>query len=253
MAIDSKPGHGAGSVPPIRQRGHARFWLADYYRSAVGKKSVMAITGIYLLGFVLLHMLGNLKIYTGEAHLDAYSAYLRTIGEPLLPRTGLLWIVRTGLILAFVFHIHSAYTLTRLNRKARPIGYQGGRDYVAANYAARTMRWSGVIVGVFVVFHLMDMTWGWHVVHHGFVAGSPYHNLIQSFSPDRWPVAVIYIVANILLGIHIFHGAWSLFQSLGWNNPRFNMWRRYFAIGFAAVIVIGNVSIPLAVLTGVVS
>ena len=87
MVSDSKPGQGAGSVPPLRRRGHGRFWLADYYRSAVGKKSVMAITGIYLLGFVLLHMLGNLKIYTGEAHLDAYSAYLRTIGEPILPKT----------------------------------------------------------------------------------------------------------------------------------------------------------------------
>ncbi len=253
MASDSQPGQGAGSVPAIRARNRRRFWLADYYGSAVGKKSVMAVTGIVLLGFVFVHMLGNLKIYTGAAHLNAYSAYLRTIAEPIFPNSGVLWIVRVGLILAFIFHIHSAYTLTLLNRKARPIPYQGGRSYAAANYAARTMRWSGVIVGLFVIFHLMDITWGWHVVHPGFESGQPYHNLLQSFSRGRWPVSVIYIVANVLLGIHIFHGAWSLFQSLGWNNPRFNLWRRYFAIGFAAVIVIGNISIPIAVLTGVVS
>jgi succinate dehydrogenase / fumarate reductase cytochrome b subunit len=243
----------APAVPTLRERNRHRFWLVEFYGSAIGKKAVMAVTGIVLLGFVLVHMLGNLKIYTGETHLDAYGAYLREIGEPILPHTGFLWILRVGLILAFIFHIHAAYSLTVINRKARKIGYKGGRDYVAANYAARTMRWSGVIVGFFVLFHLMDITWGYHVVHPGFERGAPYHNLVQSFSVDRWPVAVIYIIANILLGIHIFHGAWSLFQSLGWNNPRFNRWRRYFAIGFAAVIVIGNVSIPIAVLTGAVS
>ena len=241
------------AVPTVRMPNHHRFWLMEFYGSAVGKKAVMAVTGIVLLGFVLVHMLGNLHIYQGESHLNDYGHYLRTIGEPILPHTGFLWILRSGLILAFIFHIHSAYTLTLLNRKARSTGYQGGRDFAAANYAARTMRWSGVIVGLFLIFHLMDITWGWHVVHKGFIEGQPYHNLVQSFSPERWPVAVVYIVANILLGIHIFHGAWSLFQSLGWNNPRFNMWRRYFAIGFAAVIVIGNVSFPIAVLTGVVS
>ncbi len=244
---------GRPAVPTVRMPNHHRFWIGTFYGSAVGKKAVMAVTGIVLLGFVLVHMLGNLHLYQGESHLNAYGNYLRTIGEPVLPHTGFLWIVRSALILSFVFHIHSAYGLTVLNRKARNVGYQGGRDFVAANYAARTMRWSGVIVGFFIIFHLMDITWGWHVVHKGFVDGEPYHNLVQSFSPERWPVAVVYIIANILLGIHIFHGAWSMFQSLGWNNPRFNAWRRYFAMGFAAVIVIGNVSFPIAVLTGAVS
>ncbi len=253
MLTDSTSTEAGTNVPTLRKPNHHRFWLLQFYGSAIGKKAVMAVTGIMLLGFVLAHMIGNLKIYTGQEHLDAYGAYLRTMGEPIFPHTGLLWIVRVGLILAFVLHIHAAFTLTRINRAARKVGYQAGRQYPAANYAARTMRWSGVIVGFFVLFHLMDMTWGWHVVHSGFVEGSPYQNLVASFSPDRWPVAVVYIVANVLLGIHIFHGAWSLFQSLGLNNPRFNMWRRYFAIAFAAVIVIGNVSIPIAVLTGAVS
>jgi succinate dehydrogenase / fumarate reductase cytochrome b subunit len=95
------------------------------------------------------------------------------------------------------------------------------------------------------------MTWGWHLVHKGYVDGQPYHNLYQSFSTNRWPVAVVYIVANIALGLHLYHGAWSLFQSLGWSNPRFNPWRRRFAQAFAAVIVAGNVSIPVAGLLGI--
>ena len=252
MLTDSNTDAGH-AVPPINKPNHHRFWLTAFYGSAIGKKAVMAITGIILLGFVLAHMVGNLKIYLGGSHLDDYGAYLRTMGEPIFPESGLLWIVRVVLILAFIFHIHSAYTLTRMNQRARTVPYKGGRSYGAANYAARTMRWSGVIVGLFIIFHLMDITWGWHVVHPGFVDGSPRHNLLQSFSPERWPVAVVYIIANILLGIHIFHGAWSLFQSLGLNNPRFNMWRRYFAIAFAVIIVVGNVSIPIAVLTGAVS
>ncbi|MGE5595093.1 MAG: succinate dehydrogenase cytochrome b subunit [Hyphomicrobiales bacterium] len=229
-----------------KPRPHA--WLLEFYRSALGKKAVMAVTGIFLLGFVLVHMLGNLKIYTGEEHLNAYGEYLRDIGEPILPHTGFLWILRTVLIIAFALHIHAAVSLTMMNRRARPVGYKGGRNYVAANYAARTMRWSGVIVGAFIVFHLMDLTWG--NANPDFVRGEPYHNLVESF--QRTPVAIVYIIANILLGIHIFHGAWSLFQSLGWNNPRFNPWRRGFAVIFAAVIVIGNVSFPLAVMTGIV-
>lgn len=254
MLTRSTSGRGrAEQIPLVRERNRHRFWLLEFYGSALGKKAVMAVTGIVLLLFVLGHMIGNLKIYTGEVHLDAYAAYLRAIGEPILPHTGALWIIRAILIISFALHIHAAYTLTLINRRARPVKYQGGRDYIAANYAARTMRWSGVIVGLFIIFHLADMTWGWHVVHEGFEEGAPYHNLLQSFSPGRWPIATVYIVANVLLGIHIYHGAWSLFQSLGWNNPRFNPWRRGFATIFAAVIVAGNVSIPIAVLTGVVS
>lgn len=237
-----------GPMEVVRTRPRPHTWVLDFYRSAVGKKAVMAVTGIVILGFVLVHMLGNLKIYTGAEHLNAYGAYLRTIGEPILPHTGFLWIMRSVLILSFALHIHAATSLTLMNRRARPIKYQGGRHYVAANYAARTMRWSGVIIGLFVVFHLMDLTWG--NANPEFHHGEPYQNLVASF--QRTPVAIVYIVANLLLGIHIFHGAWSLFQSLGWNNPRFNRWRKYFAYGLAAVIVIGNVSFPLAVMTGIV-
>ena len=133
--------------------------------------------------------------------------------------------MRIVLIGAFFGHIVAAYQLTRMNQKARPTKYQSKRDYVAANFASRTMRWTGIIVALFVVFHLADLTWG--SANPNFVRGDPYDNLFNSF--DRVPVAIIYIVAMLALGFHIFHGAWSMFQSLGLNNPRWNIWRRYFA------------------------
>lgn len=242
----ARPRGGAMEVVRTRPRPHT--WALEFYSSAIGKKAVMAVSGIILLGFVLTHMIGNLKIYQDAGHMNAYGEYLRTIGEPILPHTGFLWILRSVLILAFALHIHAAFSLTMMNRRARPTNYKGGRNYAAANYAARTMRWSGVIVGAFVLFHLMDLTWG--TANPDFVRGEPYQNLVASF--QRTPVAIVYIVANLLLGVHIFHGAWSMFQSLGWNNPRFNPWRRWFAVGFAALIVVGNVSFPVAVMLGIV-
>ena len=233
-------------VPTPRPQGH---FLVRFWRSAVGKKWVMAITGIMLLGFVLAHMVGNLKVFLGKEHLNVYGEWLRTFGEPAFPRSFLLWVLRIGLIGAFFGHIVAAYQLTRMNQKARPTKYQSKRDYVAANFASRTMRWTGVIVGLFLIFHLLDLTWG--TANPDFHRGDVYDNVIASF--ERWPVAIVYIAANIALGIHIFHGAWSMFQSLGWNSPRYNSWRRAFAVAFAAVITIGNVSMPLLVVTGVVN
>ncbi|HEX6031829.1 MAG TPA: succinate dehydrogenase cytochrome b subunit [Tepidiformaceae bacterium] len=248
MLSGTTPGGRAPVVSPVRTRPGSRLWFLDFYSSSVGKKAVMAVTGIVILGYVFAHMAGNLHLYQGADKLNGYGEHLRTIGEPILPHTGFLWILRSVLILAFVLHIHSAFSLTRINRKARPVKYQGGRDYIAANYAARTMRWTGVIVGLFLIYHLMDLTWG--VGGADFTRGEPYQNLVASF--ERTPVAIVYIIANLALGLHIFHGAWSLFQSLGWNNPRFNPWRKAFAVAFAAVIVAGNVSFPIAVMTGIV-
>ena len=237
-----------------------RSWPAEFYRSAVGKKWVMAVTGIVLLGFVLAHMVGNLKIYyldpvsegaIVDYEIDLYGEALRTLLFPILPKYVLLWVMRLGLIAAAVLHVHSAYTLTIMNRRARPVDYVGPREYLVANYASRTMRWSGVLVLLYLAFHLADFTWGMQpFAPDGWEYGAVHANFVASFS--RVPVAVLYIVANLALGQHIFHGAWSMFQSLGVNNPRFNAWRRYFAIAFAAVIVIGNVSLPVAVLTGIV-
>jgi succinate dehydrogenase / fumarate reductase cytochrome b subunit len=245
-ATQSTAGQGPAPVHPDRRSGNPilRFW-----RSAVGKKWVMALTGIMLLGFVLFHMIGNLKVYLGASHLDEYAEWLRTLGEPFVPRTVFLWILRLGLIGAFFLHIVSAAQLTRMNHRSRPVKYQSPRDYVAADFASRTMRWTGVIVGLFVIFHLMDLTWG--SANPDFVRGDVYENLVHSF--QRVPVAIVYILANIALAFHIYHGAWSMFQSLGLNNPKWNDARRKFAIGFALLIGIANVSFPLMVVTGVVS
>jgi succinate dehydrogenase / fumarate reductase cytochrome b subunit len=220
----------------------------NLYQTAVGKKWVMAITGIVLLGYVLVHMIGNTKMYYGVSSINEYGEWLRDLGEPFFARTQLLWIFRIGLLAAFVLHIHSAYSLTRMNQKARPMGYQSKRDYIAADFASRTMRWTGVIVGLFVLFHLADLTWG--TANPDFVKGDVYNNIVASF--ERVPVAAIYIVANLALGLHIYHGAWSIFQSLGLNNPRLNAIRRPFAIAFAVVVAAGNISFPLAVQLGLV-
>jgi len=213
------------------------------YSTYVGKKYAMAVSGIVLMLYVLGHMIGNLKIYLGAADLDAYADWLRTVGEPALPRATLLWIVRLALIAAFAIHIHSAYALTRANQKAR-VPYASQREWIAADFASRTMRWTGVIVGLFVIFHLLDLTWG--PANPDFHHGDPYHNVIESF--QRVPVALVYVVANVALAIHLYHGAWSLTQSMGWEFS----YRRRLAIAYAVVIGVGNVSFPLAVMTGIV-
>ena len=234
-----------GTAMATRRR---RSFLADLYGTAVGKKYAMAITGLMLVGFVIAHMVGNLKMYLGREQYNHYAEFLRELLVPIVPRTVLLWILRFGLIGAVLVHIHAAYSLTVLNRQARSVKYQSARDYQVASFASRTMRWTGIIVALFVLWHLADLTWGW--VNPSYVRGDAYGNV--SASLDRLPVAILYIVANIALGVHLYHGVWSLFQSMGWNNPRFNKWRRQAAIAFATLIVVGNVSFPVAVLAGIV-
>jgi succinate dehydrogenase / fumarate reductase cytochrome b subunit len=225
---------------------HRKLWPLEFYRSAVGKKWVMAITGIMLVGFVVFHMVGNLKSYLGAEDMVHYGEFLRELLVPILPRTVALWLLRGGLIAAFALHIHAAYALTVMNHRARQTKYSTKRDYVAANFASRTMRWSGVLVGLFILFHLGDLTWGFSGT---FVRGDPYNNMVLSF--QRVPVAILYVLANVALGFHLFHGVWSLFQSLGWNNPRFNPWRIGLARTIAGIVVVGNLSFPLMATVGV--
>lgn len=220
-------------------------WVLSFYRSAIGKKMVMALTGIILFGFVVGHLLGNLKLYFGPEKLNEYGVWLRTLGEPAFPNELLLWIARIILLVAVILHIDAATRLTLMNRRARPRDY-AVRDEVAASYASRTMRWGGVIVLLFIIYHLLDFTFG--TVNPGFEEGNIYRNVVASFS-NLW-VSVFYIAGNVALGLHLYHGLWSMFQSLGLNNPKFNEWRRHFATAFAVVITAGNVSFPLAVLAG---
>src|SRR6476469_7955358 len=208
-----------------RKSGRKVPFFVGFYRSAVGKKYVMAITGIVGMLYVIAHMLGNMKMFLGADDINHYAEFLRELLVPIAPRTLVLWLLRPGLIVALLLHLHAAYSLTVMNHKARPVKYQSHRDYVAADFASRTMRWSGIIVLLFLAFHLADLTWGF--ANPDFLRGDPYNNLASSL--ERVPIAILYLAANIALGIHIFHGAWSMFQSLGLNNPRFNKWRLYFA------------------------
>ena len=230
-----------------------RPFLLDLYSTAVGKKYVMAISGIAMMGFVLFHMIGNLKMYMGATALNHYAEFLKELLYPLAPKGVVLWILRGGLITMLLLHLHAAWSLTRLNRFARAVKYQGPRDYQVAKFASRTMRWTGIIVLSYLIWHILDLTLG--VVNttgtNGeFVKGEVYQNVLNSL--NRPVVAAFYVIANVLLGIHLFHGAWSIFQSLGWNNPRFNNWRRGFATAFATIVVVGNVSFPIAVIAGIV-
>lgn len=222
-------------------------WFIELYRTAVGKKYVMAVTGIIGLGFLLMHMVGNLKIYMGSDDINHYGEFLRELLVPILPRTTALWGMRLMLIAAVLLHIHAAWSLTRLNHKA-DVKYYSKRDFVAADFASRTMRWTGIIVGLYIIFHLADLTWG--TVNPDFVRGDVHNNMVESLS--RWPIAILYIVANLALAVHLWHGCWSLFQSLGWNRPRFNRWRSWFAWGFTALVTLGNLSFPIAIATGIV-
>jgi succinate dehydrogenase / fumarate reductase cytochrome b subunit len=212
-----------------------------FYRTSLGKKVVMAITGLILFGFVVGHVLGNLQVFLGAAQMNAYAALLKD-------KAGLLWTVRLGLLVAVVLHIVAAVQLTRMSQRSRPEGYHY-KDVIQADYAARTMRWSGPIIAVFVVYHLLHFTTG--DVHPLFDAHDVYRNVIIGFSV--WPVAVFYIIAMVALGFHLWHGVWSMFQSLGLNNPKTDAMVRRFAVVATLAIVIGFISIPLAVLAGLIS
>jgi succinate dehydrogenase / fumarate reductase, cytochrome b subunit len=251
MSAEATRRRGAEQVaaPAAPEAVRPRYWLLEFYSSAVGKKYFMAISGLVLMGYVFLHMAGNLKLYWGPEAMNEYADWLRIFGAPAIPDTSFLWVMRLVLLLAFVVHIHAAFALWRMNKRARPVDYTSKRDYIAADFAARTMRWTGVIVLLFVIFHLADLTFGY--ANPAFDRHDVYGNVVASF--QRVPVSLFYIVANLALGLHLYHGSWSLFQTLGINNPRFNHWRRYFAIAFAAVVAAGNISFPIAVMLGIVS
>ena len=170
---------------PARKR-RAPFFV-QFYRSDIGKKWVMAVSGIVLMGYVFAHMVGNLHVFEGARQIDRYGEWLRDLLDPPFPRTMALWLLRVTIIVALALHIHAAYALTRVNWRARPQRYKSQRDYVAANFASRTMRWTGIIVGLFLVFHILDLTWG--TANPGYVRGEVYRNTVATF--QRVPVALV--------------------------------------------------------------
>lgn len=229
----------AAAAPAERSTaGRAEAFLC----STIGRKLVMAITGVILIGFVIGHMLGNLQIYLGPAALDAYGEFL----EEFLHGAG-IWIARAGLLVTVLLHIWAAWSLSRTSLQARPVGYRE-TEHRDSTYASRTMRWSGPILLLFVIYHILHLTLG--NVHPSFEEGHVYHNVIAGFSV--WPVSLFYILAMLALGLHMYHGVWSMTQTLGLSHPRYNRLRRAGAALVTAVVVGGNISIPVAVLTGLV-
>jgi succinate dehydrogenase / fumarate reductase cytochrome b subunit len=217
-------------------------------RSTIGQKAVMALTGMVLLGYIVLHMLGNLKIFTGRAHFDAYAEALRAVGGDLLGESWFLWIMRPVLLVAVLLHIWSATALTVRSSQARPVAYAGPVRRVQATYASRTMRWGGVIILLFIVYHLLHMTTG--TLHNDFEHGAVYDNSVAAFK--QWWVSAAYIVAVGALGMHLYHGLWSMFQTLGRNSPRWHGVLRRFAQAGAVAITVGFVAVPVGVMTGIV-
>ncbi len=215
-------------------------------RSLVGQKMVMAVSGVILFAFVVGHLLGNLKVFEGAEKFNAYAEGLRTVGAPFFGRSQLLWVARLVLLVSLAVHLWAAVGVTLASRRARPVDYR----FLAATettYAARTMRWGGVLILVYVIYHLLDFTFG--RVNPSFQPGNVYHNVVASF--QVWPVAAAYVAAMLVLGLHIYHGAWSALQTLGLHRPPTDRWRRGLAGAIAVVIAAGYISIPAAVLAGV--
>lgn len=215
---------------------------ATFLGSSIGKKVVMAATGLVLIGFVVGHMIGNLQIYLGAEALNEYAEFLRHF----LHGQG-IWLARAGVLLAVALHIWAATALTLGNWSARPIGY---RQWQAreSTYASRTMVWSGPILAAFILYHLAHLTLG--AAHPDFVASDVYRNVVIGFSNPF--ASAFYILAMLALGLHMYHGLWSMLQTLGLSHERWNPLRRALALAVAGVVVIGNISIPVAVLTGFV-
>lgn len=218
-----------------------------FYRTSIGKKVVMAVTGFILIGYVVVHMVANLKVFQGREALNAYGVFLRTVGGPVFTEEQLLWVARIVLLGAVVLHMVAAYQLTRRSTASRPVPY-ARTPPVQTNYAARTMRWGGVIIILFVIYHILHFTTG--TVHPNFEHGDIYHNVIAGF--QVWYVAAFYIAAMLALGLHLYHGVWSMFQTIGWNNARYTRPLHIFAAVVAVAVVIGFISVPIAVLTGLV-
>ncbi|WP_030194390.1 succinate dehydrogenase [Streptomyces sp. NRRL S-87] len=216
------------------------------WNSTLGKKTVMAVSGLVMLAYLVVHMMGNLKIFFGPEEFNGYAHWLRHMGEPFLHSHWGLWAARIVLLAAVIAHAVSAYQLSRRDIKARPVRYAHRRR--RASYATRTMRWGGVILGLFIVWHLLDLTT--LTVNERAWQGHPYENVLATFS--TWYGNTIYIIAMLALGLHVRHGFWSAAQTLGAGSAARDRLFRTAASVLALVLTAGFVSVPVAVMTGVV-
>lgn len=217
--------------------------------STVGKKILMASTGVILILFVIGHMVGNLKVYMGPEVFNHYAEGLRTFGAPFFARGQLLWLIRLVLIACVLVHVIAAVQLWLRSRAARPVAYRKyAVNELVFSYASRSMLWGGLALAFFVAYHLMHLTWG--NAHPDFVPGDAYHNFVTGFRSV--PVAVAYVAAMIPLGLHLYHGIWSMLQTLGASNDKYNHVRRPIAAVIALLVTLANISFPVAALTGLV-
>ncbi len=222
--------------------------VISLYRTSVGKKFYMAVSGAILIGFLVAHMVGNLKMYMGPAAFNHYAEFLREVGEPVLPRMVGLWIFRLVLLGCVGLHMFSALQVYLQSRSARGGSY-AKEESIVFSYASRTMRWGGVIIAAFVIYHLLHFTVG--MAHPDFVHGEAYNNVVIGFQN---PVVVgFYIVTLIMVTFHVYHGLWSAFQTVGANHPKYNPYRRPLALVLALVLLLGFLSVPVGVMAGVLT
>ena len=211
-----------------------------FYDSTIGKKAVMAVTGLILFGYLIAHMLGNLQIFIGPETMDHYAATLH--GNPAL-----LWTARIVLLVSILLHIWAWIQLAAIKREARPVSYRK-RANVQAGIGSRTMSLSGPVIAAFVIIHLLHLTTG--TIHPGgYVELHAYENVVSGFTP---PFALLYIVVMLLIGTHLSHGIWSMFQSLGFSHPRYTPLIKRFAAVFSWILVGGFIAVPVSVLLGLV-
>jgi succinate dehydrogenase / fumarate reductase cytochrome b subunit len=220
------------------------------YRTSIGKKALMALTGLIWIGYVVMHMYGNTKAFLGSEHFNEYAEGLRYLGAPIFGHLHLLTIVRVGLVAAIGIHIWAAWSLYVIAREARPSSY-ASRRVVQANYAALTIRYGGVVILLFVLFHLAHLTWGISPIHPDYIRGDAYHNLVIGFR--SLPVVIIYLIALAALGLHLYHGTWSMFQTLGLNDGNWDAAFRAFAWFLAIVVPLGFAAVPLAIQFGIIA
>ncbi|MFI0371339.1 succinate dehydrogenase cytochrome b subunit [Actinomadura sp. 1N219] len=221
------------------------------YRSTVGKKAVMAVTGGILVLYLIAHMVGNLKIFFGAEDFNHYAHWLRTIGEPAVPRRTVLTLIEVVLGVSVVLHMWSAVSLARRASTARPVKYRSKKKSHAQGYAVRTMRYGGVIIAVYVVWHLLDLTF--FVVNPKGSDATPYERMVADFDPSRWYITVWYVLAVALVGLHLHHGIWSAFQTLGLRTPRRERALRGLAATVAGLVALGFAAVPLSITFGWVS
>ncbi len=230
-------------------------------QTSIGKKVIMAVTGLIGVGFVIFHMYGNLKAFefmtgpeyaSAPQHFDEYAHTLRTIGEPVFGYSHLLWVGRLILIAAVILHVWAAWSLYRESQRARPAKYTQHQK-LKTTFAATYIRVGGTILFFFIIFHLMHFTWGTPGIHPNFIPGEAYHNMVTGFQAYGFAPAIIYIIVMLVLGLHLYHGTWSAFQTLGLNNKTYTLLLRGLAVVIAVVVTFGFITVPVAVLLGIIS